>query len=137
MDSLTEVRKLADENRECEYHDALIETLEHLNDVLKVHFNSLSVTADSRLKSSPYGSQKYPADHFMRSCQELAITAAEVKSALQKIRTLARSCFAKVGSSAQAKLALARLNAAEQDLNYLLFVEQQYVRPLLLGDSEA
>lgn len=137
LTSLKEVRKLAEENPACVDHDTLIATLEHLQEVLGMHYDSLAVTADSRLKAQPYGAQKYPADYFTHLCEALVMTSAELKNALQKIRALARACFAKAGSSAQAKLALARLNAAEQDLNYLLFVEQQYVRPLLMGETDS
>ena len=81
--SLQEVRKLAEENPKCVHHDNLICTLEHLQEVLTMHYDSLAVTADSRLQAHPYGTQKYPADYFARLCEALVITSAEVKNVVK------------------------------------------------------
>jgi|GEM_PF-6742533 hypothetical protein len=130
--SLAEVRLLTNENPNCQEHDQIVSLLEKLDVLLGDHFASLSKLATDRLKSRPYGSESYTANNFSQPCAALEITAMEIKSTLQKIILLARTCFAKSEGTVYDKLALARLHEAEQDLHYLLFVEQQYLQPLLI-----
>ena len=117
--------------------EMLVERIVHLEQMLTAHQKRLAQVITDRLSAYPYSNQHFPADHFAEACSLLALTSAEIKTEWTRIRDLARRCFGRTQSTAQDKLALARLNSVEQDILYVLFVEQQYIVPLILKVAEA
>lgn len=117
--------------------EMLVEHMIHLEQLLTAHQKRLGHVIIERLSAYPYSNQHFPADHFSEACSLLALTSAEIKTEWTRIRDLARRCFGRTQSTAQDKLALARLNSVEQDILYVLFVEQQYIVPLILKAAEA
>jgi hypothetical protein len=134
--SLEEIRAVVNEDPSCEHNTELLSTLEQLIAAFKDYEKLIESTVADRLKTLPYGNQVFDLSRFESGVKVIKEFAAGLKQLMQKVRAIARSCFAKTGSSAQAKLLLARLNATEQDLNYLLFVEQQYIRPHLVRGTD-
>jgi hypothetical protein len=117
--------------------EALVKSIAHLEQALAAHHKRLAQVITERLSAYPYGNHHFAADHFPEACAVQALTSAEIKTEWNRIRNMARRCFGRTQSTAQDKLALARLNAVEQDILYVLFVEQQYIAPLILKRAEA
>jgi hypothetical protein len=117
--------------------ELLVERIAHLEQLLTAHQKRLAQIITERLSAYPYNNQHFAADHFSEACAILALTSAEIKTEWTRIHDLARRCFGRTQSTAQDKLALARLNSVEQDILYVLFVEQQYIVPLILKIAEA
>lgn len=115
-----------------EAYEVLLQALHKINQQLEAHGRVAGDIIKQRLQAFPYGSANFPATFFETACEQQALSSAEIKSTWARIHLLARQCFGKTQSSAQDKLALARLNALEQDIMYLLFTEHEYLCPQIL-----
>lgn len=118
---------------QCEIDEALmLESLNGLNQLLQKHYKDVEEIITQRLAAPPFGSRKFSKEHFARGCDKLILSRDKIRDEWNKIHTYARRCFGKPRSTPDEKLALARMNAVEQDVLYVLFVENHYVQPLIL-----
>lgn len=133
--TVDDARNAAEQSREAECEELLRE-IQRAQELMESHTAKVKEIVASRLSAYPYGHTKYPADYFANLCEQHAISSAEIKTYWNNIRILARRVFGRTRSTAAEKLALARLNSTEQDVLYILFVEHQYICPLILRPTE-
>lgn len=109
----------------------LLEALNRLIILFEKHYKDVEEIITQRLTAPPFGSKKFSKDYFTKGCDKLVLSRAEIRDEWNNIHTLARRCFGKPRSTPDEKLALARMNAVEQDVLYVLFVENHYMCPLV------
>lgn len=131
-----DVKALAQASGDCPEQEQLTKMLDDVLGLLERHFSEIRDVTLRRLNSYPYGMEQFTSGYFDVSCELLSVTAAELKTTWNKARLLARNCVMKSRNSPQEKLILAKLNSVEQDILYLLFVERQYMYPLILRSAE-
>ncbi len=109
----------------------LLEGMDRLELLLGQHFRKVEEIVAQRLSIHQFDGKKFTAGYFSNACDELSLSRAEIKSAWNYVHTMSRRCFGKSNSTPEEKLALAKMNAVEQDILYVLFVEHHYVCPLI------
>lgn len=134
--TLEDIRDVSTANGDAEDSENLVGSVEKLIRMLETHNKMIAEIIVTRLSAFPYGTQKFPAGYFEEACEKHALSSAQIKTQWTQIRNMARRCFGKTRSTAEEKLALARLNAVEQDILYVLFVEHHHLCPLILKASD-
>lgn len=115
---------------------ALLSAVTELHKMIKKHYLNVANIIAQRLTAYPYGAVKFPSDYFSSECEKHELSSAEIKTTWNRVRAIARRRLTKVNSSSEEKLAYAKLNSLEQDVLYVLFVEHQYICPLILRPTE-
>lgn len=112
--------------------EGLLVAMKDLLQLLEQHYKRVEELVGQRLGIQQAGAKKFSAGYFTNGCEQLSLSGAGIKSSWNKIHTLSRRCFGRSNSTADEKLALAKLNGIEQDILYILFVEQHYLCPLIV-----
>lgn len=104
--------------------------------LLAAHYKKSALLIKQRLQAAPYGTEEFAASYFPKACKKHDLSSSQIKKQWRHIRSIAKLGLSKALSNSENKLAYARLNSLEQDILYVLFVEQHYLCPLIRKKGE-